>query len=48
MTFLVAELGVNWDGNFELLDKMMDSSKKVGFNAIKLQCFDQNNVKKFY
>lgn len=45
MVFLIAEIGVNWDGDFDLLDKMMKNAKKVGFNAVKFQAFLPEMVK---
>jgi len=45
MTFIVAEIGVNWDGNFEILEKMMKVSKNVGCNAVKFQAFNEEIVK---
>ena len=45
MTFVVAEIGVNWDGDFELAKEMMSNAKEVGFNAVKFQSFEQSMVK---
>ena len=45
MVFLVAEFGVNWDGNFDILKKMLSSSKDVGFDAVKFQAFKEDMVK---
>ncbi len=45
MIFVVAEIGVNWDGDFDLAKVMMKSAKKVGCNAVKFQAFDENMVK---
>ncbi|MDE2589287.1 MAG: N-acetylneuraminate synthase family protein [Patescibacteria group bacterium] len=42
--FLIAEIGVNWDGDFGLLEKMMNESKIVGFNAVKLQAFNESMI----
>lgn len=41
MTFLIAEIGVNWDGDFELLQKMMKNAKDAGCNAVKFQAYDE-------
>ena len=41
MTFIIAEIGVNWDGDFELVKKMMKKSKDAGCNAVKFQAFNQ-------
>jgi len=45
VTFIVAEIGVNWDGDFELAKKMIESAKTCGCNAVKFQAYDENNVK---
>ena len=45
MVFVVAEIGVNWDGDFELVKQMMSMAKKCGCNAVKFQAFDYNIVK---
>lgn len=44
MVFIVSEIGVNWDGDFELLRNMMKNSKTVGCDAIKLQAFSEENI----
>jgi N,N'-diacetyllegionaminate synthase len=43
--FIVAEIGVNWDGNFDLLKNMMNKSKEIGCNAVKFQAFEPEMVK---
>lgn len=43
--FLIAEIGVNWDGDFNLLNEMMENAKNVGFNAVKFQAFLPDMVK---
>ncbi len=45
MTFIVAEIGVNWDGNFEILEKILTESKKAGCNAVKFQAYNEDIVK---
>jgi sialic acid synthase SpsE len=45
MIFVVAEIGVNWDGDFTLLEQMMLKSKEIGFNAVKFQAFNENLIK---
>ncbi len=45
MVFLIAELGVNWDGDYQLLEKMAVKSKLVGFDAVKLQSFNEQMIK---
>ncbi len=44
MVFLVAEIGVNWDGDFEIVKQMMMESKKAGFDAVKFQAFTETLV----
>lgn len=43
--FLVAEIGVNWDGDFELVSEMMRQSKESGFDAVKFQAYEEKVVK---
>ena len=43
--FVVAEIGVNWDGDFELVKKMMRHAKKSGCNAVKFQAYTHELVK---
>ena len=45
MTFVVAEIGVNWDGAYELVKKMISNAKKAGCNAVKFQSFNEDIVK---
>jgi len=45
MVFLISEIGVNWDGNFDLLREMMEKSKEIGFNVVKFQSFLPEMVK---
>lgn len=45
MTFIVAEIGVNWDGDFQLAKQMIEKAKQVGCNAVKFQAFDESNIK---
>jgi sialic acid synthase SpsE len=42
--FVVVEIGVNWDGDFELAKEMMTVAKKVGCNAVKFQAYDDKLV----
>jgi sialic acid synthase SpsE len=44
LVFIVAEIGVNWDGDFSLLQKMMNSSKKCGCDAVKFQAYNKEIV----
>ena len=45
MTYVVAEIGVNWDGDFKLAKQMMENAKTAGCNAVKFQAFEENIVK---
>lgn len=46
MTFIVAEIGVNWDGKKDLARQMIQKSKELGCNAVKFQAFDEKNLGK--
>ena len=41
----VAEIGCSWNGDFGLLDNLMNKSKEAGFNAVKLQAFNEKHWK---
>ena len=43
-TFIIAEAGVNHNGNFKLALKMIDKAKNFGADAIKFQIFDSNKL----
>ena len=43
---LIAEIGVNWDGDFELVKEMMQESVNAGFNFVKFQAFTLEAVAK--
>ena len=45
MSFLVAEIGVNWDGDFEIVKKLMEIAKKSQCDAVKFQSFNEEIVK---
>ena len=45
MVFVVAEIGVNWDGDFELAKQMMTVAKKSGCDAVKFQAYYYDIVK---
>jgi|SRR6266850_6485124 len=45
MIFLVAEIGVNWNGDLDLAKEMMLSAKKTGCNAVKFQAFNESIIK---
>jgi len=44
MTIVVAEIGVNWEGDFELVKEMMEKSKSVGCDAVKFQAFNKETI----
>lgn len=46
MTFIVAEIGVNWDGNKDLARQMIQKSKDIGCNAVKFQAFNEEIIGK--
>ena len=41
---LIAEIGVNWNGDFELVKEMIQESANVGFNLVKFQSFEAKLV----
>jgi len=45
MVFVVAEIGVNWDGDPVLVKDMIETSKKIGCDAVKFQAFSEEMVK---
>ncbi len=45
MVFIVSEIGVNWDGNFETAKNMMKNAKSSGCDAVKFQSFDEDIIK---
>ena len=42
---IIAEIGVNWDGNFKLLKKMMREAKLAGCDLVKFQAFTKDMIK---
>jgi len=44
MAFIVAEIGVNWNGDLKLAKKMMLQAKKAGADAVKFQAFNEKIV----
>ena len=42
--FIVAEIGVNWNGDFNLAEQMMSVAKKAGCDAVKFQAFNENLI----
>jgi N,N'-diacetyllegionaminate synthase len=45
MVFVIAELGVNWDGDFSLAKQMMNEAKSIGCDTVKFQSFNEENIK---
>ena len=45
MLFVVAEIGVNWDGDYNLVKYLMSKAKEVGCNAVKFQSFNEDLIK---
>ena len=45
MVFIIAEIGVNWDGSLELARDMMMHAKNAGCNAVKFQAYTDEMVK---
>ena len=46
MSFIIAEIGVNWDGDLELAREMMSHAKNSGCDAVKFQAFNEEIVAK--
>lgn len=46
MTFVIAEIGINWDGNLELAREMVSRAKSAGCDAVKFQAFNKPIVEK--
>ena len=45
MVFFVAEIGVNWNGDYEIAKNMIKKSKELGCDAVKFQSFNEDLVK---
>jgi N,N'-diacetyllegionaminate synthase len=45
MVFIIAEIGVNWDGDFELAKEMIVNAKNAGCSAVKFQSFTEELIK---
>ena len=45
MVFVVAEIGVNWEGDFDLVKQMMLESKKCDCDAVKFQAYSKEMIK---
>jgi N,N'-diacetyllegionaminate synthase len=44
MVSIIAEIGINWDGDFELVSKMIKKSKLAGCDLVKFQSFNEKIV----
>ena len=44
MVFLVGEIGVNWDGDFDIARELMAISKENNLDAVKFQSFSKELV----
>jgi len=45
VVFVVAEIGVNWDGDYELVQEMIQTAKRTRCDAVKFQCFNEELIK---
>lgn len=45
LSFIVAEIGVNWDGDLKILEHMIKNAKQSGCDAVKFQAFNFDIVK---
>ncbi len=45
MVFVIAEIGVNWDGDVKLAEEMIVEAKNAGCSAVKFQSFTEELVK---
>ena len=45
MIRIVAEIGVNWDGDLEIAKDMIRSSKEAGCDYVKFQAFNEDVIK---
>lgn len=43
--YIVAEIGVNWDGDLELAKEMMKNAQRIGCDAVKFQAFNETIIK---
>jgi len=46
MVFIIAEIGVNWDGDFDLLRSIVNNAKNAGCSAVKFQAYKKDMVEK--
>ena len=43
-TFIIAEIGVNHNGNIKMAKKLIDAAKEVGADAVKFQAFKTERI----
>ena len=43
-TFIIAEVGVNHNGSFELAKKLIDKGEEAGVDCVKFQTFKSENL----
>ena len=43
-TLIISEIGVNHDGSFEKLKKLVSLSKKIGADVVKLQVYNSSEL----
>ena len=43
-TFIIAEIGINHNGDINLAKKMIDTAKKIGADAVKFQSYITENL----
>jgi N,N'-diacetyllegionaminate synthase len=46
VTTIIAEIGVNWDGDFGIAEKLVKGAKNAGCNLVKFQSFNKEIVEK--
>ena len=44
MIFIVAEIGVNWNGDYKIAELMVKKAKEAGCNAVKFQAFNDKII----
>jgi len=44
MVFVIAEIGINWDGQIELAKTMIKNAKRSGCDAVKFQAFNNEII----
>jgi N,N'-diacetyllegionaminate synthase len=44
LSFIIAEIGVNWNGDLNLVEDMMSHAKNTGCDAVKFQAFNKSII----